>query len=122
MKRVAVISAVLWTALTALPSSAVGEDASTPEPLKCDTGPVARTYGKTQWLVYSCDDQRSVVIVSAPGSPAAPFYFIFFPSEGGYRLRGEGTGRKDATSAAFTDLRALSGQDIAVLIEQTKTH
>lgn len=119
MKRVALISVVLWTALTPLPILAAGE---APLPLKCETGPVARTYGKSLWLVYSCDDQRTVVIVSAPGSPAAPFYFMFSPSGGGYRLRGEGTGRKDATSAAFADLEALSGQDIAALIEQTKTH
>jgi len=90
------------------------------QPLKCDIGPVARTYGATQWLVYSCDDNRSVVIVSAPGNPATPFYFFFFPSADGYQLNGEGTGQKDATNAAFGDLRKLSERDITMLIAETK--
>jgi len=122
MKCLAPISLVLWTA--ALTSAAtIGEEAiSTPRPLTCDTGPVEKTYGKTRWLVYSCDDHRTVVIVSAPGNPATPFYFMFSPHENGYRLSGEGTGRKDATDAAFDELKALSERDIAALIEQTKTH
>ncbi|MEJ1967191.1 MAG: hypothetical protein WDN03_00930 [Rhizomicrobium sp.] len=56
---------------------------------QCKTGPVTKLYGGPTWLVYSCDDDRSVVIVSAPGSPAAPFYFSYFPEAGGYHLSGE---------------------------------
>src|SRR5690349_16042370 len=86
---------VLCTA--AIPIGATGaETVAKPQPLKCDIGPVTRTYGATQWQVYSCADQRSVVILSAPGSPAAPFYFMFSPGTDGYRLYGEGTGSKDA--------------------------
>jgi len=51
-----------------------------------------------------------------------PFYFSFSLQKGGYRLSGEGTGRKDATNAAFDELKTLSHQDIAALIEQTKAH
>ncbi len=61
-----------------------------------------------------------MVIVSAPGNAAMPFYFTFYPHENGYRLYGEGTGRKDATEAAFEELKALSEQEIAALIQQTK--
>ncbi len=120
MRHLALISAVLWTAvITSLP--AISEEViSKPQPLKCDTGPVSKTYGKTQWLVYSRNDDRTVVIVSAPGNPATPFYFVFYPRENGYWLSGEGTGRKDATGAAFDELNALSEPDIAALIEQTK--
>jgi hypothetical protein len=71
-------------------------------------------------LFYSCEDKRTVVIVSASG--AFPFYFAFSPQEGGYRLSGEGTGRKDATKAAFEELQTLSDRDIAALVEQTETH
>ena len=111
-----------WTAvLFSLP--AIGEEAiSKPLPLKCETGPVAKTYGGAQWLVYSCSDSETVVIVSAPGNPSMPFYFSFSLQKGGYRLSGEGTGRKDATNAAFDELKTLSHQDIAALIEQTKAH
>lgn len=46
---------------------------------------------------------------------------MFTPSTNGHQLRGEGTGRKDATEAAYKDLAALSEQDIAALIVETKT-
>ena len=98
---------------------AASEEAK-PLQLKCDFGPVHKTYGKTQWLVYSCDDGRTLVIVTAPGNPALPFYFMFSPHEGGYQLSGEGTGSKATTDAAFNELQALSAPDIMALIEQTK--
>ena len=108
-------------AMALLPVPAVSEEsASRPSPVKCDIGPVDKTYGKTRWLVYSCDDHRTVLVVSAPGNPAMPFLFTFYPNENGYRLHGEGTGRKEATSAAFEELKALSEEDIALLIEQTR--
>jgi len=118
MKVSTLICTVLWTtALTLLP--ATSEEAK-PRQLKCDIGPVNKVYGKTQWLVYSCDDSRTVVIVTAPGNPAKPFYFMFSPRESGYQLTGEGTGQKEATDTAFAELKSLSTRDITDLIEQTK--
>jgi hypothetical protein len=118
MKLLALTCALLWaTVLTSLP--AAGEEPKAPQ-LKCEVGPANKTYGKTQWLVYSCDDSRTLVIVTAPGNPAMPFYFVFSPHENGYQLSGEGTGKKDTTDAAFSELRGLSERDIAALIEQTK--
>ncbi len=114
--------AALLTVVVVPVAAAGDEPASKPPSLKCDIGPVNKTYGMTHWLVYSCEDQRSVVIVSAPENPAMPFYFMFFPHENGYRLHGEGTGRKEATSAAFEELKALSEEDIALLIELTRKH
>ena len=88
-------------------------------PLQCDVGPVTKVFGSVPWLVYSCNDASSVVLISAPGSPATPFYFMF-PLEGTtYRLRGEGTGSKAATDAALKDLQALSATDILGLRRET---
>jgi hypothetical protein len=116
MKRFALFSVALWAvALILHPAASAGS-------LNCDIGPISKSYGKTQWYVYSCDDNRSVVVVSAPGNPATPFYFMFSPNESGYRLVGEGTGRKDATSAAFDDLKTLTEEEIAALIEETRAH
>ena len=83
--------------------------------LQCDIGPVTKTFGSVPWLVYGCDDGSSMVLVSAPGSRAAPFYFIFSPDSGGYQLRGEGTGAKSATDAAMKELQALTPEQIRAL-------
>lgn len=99
------------------------EDKSPPSnrpSLKCDTGPVHKTYGGTEWLVYSCADNRSVVIVSNKGNPAMPFIFVFAAKGDGYHLSGEGTGRKEATAAAFNELKRLTSEDIAQLVQQAK--
>jgi len=88
--------------------------------LKCDVGPAETTFGNSRWLVYSCDDNRSVVLVSAPGNPATPFVFSFMATGDSYLLRGEGRGRKETTAAAFAELRKLTGDDIATLVTQTK--
>jgi hypothetical protein len=95
-------------------------NAALAQPLKCETGPISKTYGSTPWLVYSCSDNKSVVLLSAPGSPATPFYFMFSPSNGAYQLQGEGTGDKNATAAAAGELQKLSSSEIGALIEQTK--
>ena len=118
MKPVALLCVMLFAVPLTFRPVASGES----ESLQCNIGPIAKIYGKTQWLVYSCDDNRTVVIVTVNENPALPFYFMFSPQGNGYRLSGEGSGRKDATKAAFDELKALSTEDIVALIEQTKAH
>jgi hypothetical protein len=88
--------------------------------LQCDTGPINRTYGNTPWLVYSCNDNQTVIFVSAPGNPTMPFYFSYGKTDGKYNLSGEGTGNQDATAAAAADLKKLSETEINTLIRATK--
>jgi hypothetical protein len=88
-------------------------------PLQCDVGPITKVFGSVPWLVYSCDDGKSLVLMSAPGGAAAPFYFMFYPEGRGYHLRGEGTGSKSLTDAALKELQGLSDKDIAGLVGQT---
>jgi hypothetical protein len=122
MKRRACLVTTLCVSLQLIRPT-LGQETKPQSPqLKCDIGPVSKTYGMASWLVYSCDDGRTVVIVAAPGNPAMPFYFMFSPHEGAYQLDGEGTGNKDATDAAFRELKALSERDIKALIDQTKRH
>jgi hypothetical protein len=66
-------AAALGIMALVVPSAASGQQ------LKCDVGSIAKMYGKTQWLVYSCSDGRSIVVLAAQGSPATPFYFILHP-------------------------------------------
>jgi hypothetical protein len=92
-----------------------------PQPtLTCNVGPVNKTYGQTQWLLYSCNDTSTLIAVSAPYNPASPFYFSLSLEGTSYHLRGEGTGSKEASDAAYNDLQALSDSAIRDLIEQTK--
>lgn len=99
-----------------LAGASIGQDA----PLQCNIGPVTKVYGSTSWLVYSCNDAKSVVVVSAPGSAASPFYFFFHPEGAAYHLTGEGTGSKAATDAALHELQSLSRRDIQALLRETK--
>lgn len=95
---------------------ALAANAAQPQ-LDCSRGPVERSFGGSQWLVYACDDGHSVVVVSAPGSAAMPFYFIFAYASGAYRLSGEGTGDKTVTDLAYKQLSALKGPDIQNLFD-----
>ena len=122
MRGLVLLIAALFAA-TLVPLAAISQGSqaeSQRENRKCDVGPVNKTYGGTEWLVYSCDDGRTVALVSAPGNPAMPFVFMFYERENAYRLYGEGAGKKEVTAAAFDELKALSKAEIAALIEQTK--
>lgn len=103
----------------------IAQAASQSEPqqkptLQCQTGPLHKTYGGTPWLVYSCSDHKTLVVVSDAGNPASPFYFVFRPNDGEYSMSGEGNESKAASGAAFDDLKKLGTSDIAMLLEQTK--
>ena len=62
-----------------------------------------------------CSDNKSVVVISAPNSPAAPFYFIFFPKDGKYVLVGEGTGAKAVTDRVYGELVRLRDAEIEAM-------
>lgn len=99
----------------------VATHAATATPkMKCTTGPVAKQYGKTPWLVYSCDDGKSVLIVSAPANKTVRFHFTFVADEDGYALHGEGQGDRHVTDAAYQELNALEEADIAALVSETR--
>ncbi len=97
-----------------------GDDGTAQTPLTCSVGPVEQTYGNTKWLVFSCDDGQSVVIVSAPGSPANPFVFRFMALPDGYVLQSKGTGDRQYTAAAYGELKQLSVEDVAALVRMTR--
>jgi len=88
--------------------------------LDCHVGPVTKSYGNNDWLVYSCSDNRSVVVVAKPENPAFEFYFILVPGPDKVDLYGEGVGDKTATEPAFRDLKELKAVDIAALVAETQ--
>lgn len=119
MKSLAIISSLLWALSQSLGLASAGE--TNTSQLQCDIGPVKKLFGGTPWVVYLCNDRKSLAIFSAPDNPASPFYFFFHAQKDGYRLVGEGTGRKEATAAAFSELKAMSAKDIAELVDAFKS-
>lgn len=89
-------------------------------PLDCSAGPLTKSFGAVPWLVYGCSDNKSVVVVSASGSPAAPFYFMLFQKEGRYVVVGEGTGQKAVTDRAHAELVRLTDPEVKALLAAAK--
>jgi hypothetical protein len=88
------------------------------EPMKCEAGPLDRSFGRSEWVVYGCSDGRSVVVAAKEGNPAGPFFFIFAAKGETYELYGEGDGDKAASDAAYADLQKLDTAAIAGLYAQ----
>jgi hypothetical protein len=88
--------------------------------VKCAVGPVAKKYGKSSWLVYSCEYGKSILVVSAPTNKAFRSHCTFVADDDGYALRGEGQGDKRVTDAVYKDLTTLTEADIAALISETR--
>lgn len=107
----------------ALGAGHVGAMSAPPEEapaLLCEVGPLKRGYGGSPWLIYSCSDGQSLVVVADQGNPAAPFYFMLYAEDGSYRLGGEGTRAKAVTDAAFEELKTLTPDAINALVRETK--
>jgi hypothetical protein len=92
------------------------------ESVACDVGPVLKVFGGNEWNVFSCSAPDQLVVVYAPGNPAMPFFFVLYMKDGKRKLSGEGTGSKEATAAAYDDLKIIADSEemIAALIAETK--
>ena len=120
MKRFVWAAALLAAVLPAIVlTDALAQGPSQPK-LVCDRGPFStKTFGGTQWQIYGCTDNRSVAIVTAPGSPAIPFYFLLAWIDGVYTVSSEGTGRRDLTAKAYNDIIKLTRPQIDALVKET---
>jgi hypothetical protein len=121
MKRFVWVAALLAAVLPVIVlPDAVAQGPSQPK-LVCDRGPFStKTFGGTQWQIYGCTDNRSVAIVTAPSSPAIPFYFLLAWIDGVYTVSGEGTGRRDLTAKAYNDIIKLTRPQIDALVKETQ--
>ncbi|TBR36227.1 MULTISPECIES: hypothetical protein [Dyella] len=90
------------------------------QPMTCKTGPVAQEFGGTHWVVYSCSDNQTVIIVAPPENPAAPQFFTVRPDGKGVLASGEGSGKQEYSSKAFADVVKLKATDLANLVERTR--
>jgi len=88
--------------------------------LQCDYGPVTKFIGDGDWAVFSCRDNKTVVLYTQQENPAAEFYFMFYIKNGHYELYGEGNGDKKKTAKVHDILSAYSDTQISALILQTR--
>jgi hypothetical protein len=119
MTRRLLLAAALLAALLLAAASTLAQGPSQPR-LVCDRGPFgSKTFGGTPWQIYGCNDNRSVAIVTAPGSPALPFYFLLAWVNGVYTVSGEGTGAREFTAKAYAEIVKLNRQQIDALVNET---
>jgi hypothetical protein len=120
--EIRMIRSILFCLLILAPSGADAQQAASSPPRRtCFAGPISKTFGGTDWMIYSCDDQASMVMVAAPGNPASPFIFFISADAGRYHIEGEGTGDKGASQAAGDELSRLPQEKFAALLVETRT-
>jgi hypothetical protein len=89
-------------------------------PMDCTVGPVIKIFGGSKWVVNSCSDGRTVILMAVNESPAFPCFIEIAPSTEGYNINGRGKGDRQATNAAMDELGALTVADIHAMIAETK--
>ena len=113
------VAAVVMSLLVGGTSRAETTASSSQSDMKCQSGPVKKTFGGTPWLVFGCDDHVSLLIRADNGSSGSSFYFVLFRRDNKYHLHGEGLGGA-STDRAYKDLAALTQGDIAQLLQATR--
>jgi hypothetical protein len=88
---------------------------------QCETGPVAKTYASTKWLVYGCAKSKTLRFDAARGNPSWPFVITFKQSGDAYKVQGGGDGNPVPGYLALDDIRKLSASDISALLDETQT-
>jgi hypothetical protein len=89
------------------------------QPLQCQKGPASVLLAESRWLVYACEDGRSIVLVASPGSKASPSYIsVLVQANDEFDASAEGTGDKGAMEGATRKLRDIGRDGISRLFAQ----
>lgn len=85
----------------------------------CETGPVDKRIGGSDWEVYGCADGLSLAVRAHELNPAFPFtFFISHPEDGaGYMIQGRG-GRSAADQSERADEPAEDFADVEVQAQE----
>lgn len=81
----------------------------------CDRGPILRTYGGSEWAIYGCDDDISLIILRAKNRTASSSYFMYTGRNGRYELSGS-----TSPKAVYDALAALTPEEWAALAAAAK--
>jgi hypothetical protein len=125
----AVAASVLALSFLATESNAEEAAGGTPplslSQVNCGIGPVAKSYRGTPWLVYGCDDGRSIRMVAASGSLLEGCVITLQYDNGLYHRKLDHAGGSNthviaAALRAFSEVAALSASYIETLFAETK--
>lgn len=108
---------------------------------RCSIGPVKKSYGGHNWIVYSCDDSKTLIVLASPSNPAVPYYFYLKPvnknangqnTDGaspnigsekyefeGHGGTGKGKGDQLTVIRAGAELKKLTTKQIQEIIKET---
>lgn len=114
------IKALLLSLLAMSPPDPANEPNAEKASMECNVGPVTRSFGGTEWTVFSCDDEASMIAISAKGNPALPFIFVMKEEDGNYKITGEGNGDRSASQAAGDEIARMTNQEFSELLAATK--
>ncbi len=109
---------IVTLACTLLIASLAEAEDNKGDSLSCPVGPLAKDIGGTPWLIFACDDGKSLAVTTAPSNPAAPFYFVVVAQEGAYVVNGEGDGNKAAAKPTFDALLAMKSEGVVALYKE----
>lgn len=92
----------------------------------CPHGPLLQSFGGASWLMYGCDDAATLLIVTAPGNPAAPYAFVVRPTDAGVEVHARngrsGRAAPAGAEAAARDIERLTSDEVRAVnvLLQTK--
>ena len=114
LRVAALVLGAAWVA------SATPEALHTPD-LICNVGPLQKTYAKSLWLVYACNDPNTIQIVTDQGNWAKPFYFsISIQYNGDVTIFSKSTGGKPELVEALNEIHLLKKTDVLELMKQAR--
>jgi len=116
MKAASACFALLVLAGPAFAESHVGKLTN----IACKTGPVTRTFGGQSWLVYSCADRHSILVVSNHGDPPTSEYIMLSPVRDHVEVVGEGWATGTGGNTAFAEMKDMSARQLGVLVAETR--
>lgn len=91
--------------------------ADTPAPPRCDIGPVLHQFAGQPWRVFSCEDGKTLVALSAQVGEIEPDHLILSSADGmTYALTDAGRG----DAATLNAISHLTAADFAALLAETK--
>lgn len=89
--------------------------------LACEVGPVQRQFGQSQWNVYACTDEKSVVVVPIAATNGEFGYFFLTPAGQEIVVTGEGWGEDASFQPSFQQLKELDSRDLADLVKAAES-